>query len=226
MLHEERFNTGQIVVYMQGLDNADGLATWEGAPGATNDDIGFTNNVLDIMESKYCIDTKRIYATGMSQGGGFVGQLACHPVTSTRIAAFAPVCGAFYVTAVDKEAECHPETLAIPCSAGRTNIPIMELHGGSDDTINYNGDFRKGACLPSIMHWTEAWARRNGASTVASTRSLDWTVDGEVYRYDGLRVRHVYAGDDVGHVWMSKEKGNADIEATNWVIPFFNEYTL
>lgn len=58
---------------------------WEGFPGATTDDIGFTMDILDDIESQYCIDTNRVYATGKSDGAGFVGVLACDEDLSARI---------------------------------------------------------------------------------------------------------------------------------------------
>lgn len=132
---------------------------WEGVPDVTTDDIGFTSNILDDLEAQYCIDTNRIYATGKSQGGGFVGVLACDEDMSKRIAAFSPVSGAFYIS--DYGDECVPETVSIPCNPGRGNIPILDFHGMADTTIKYYGGTRKGGCLPTIPHWVQSWAERN-----------------------------------------------------------------
>lgn len=225
-LHEEVYNTGQIIVYLQGLENSEGQGTWFGAPGVRNDDIGFTHDVLDALENQYCVDTARMYATGMSQGGGFVGQLACDPGTSTRLAAFAPVAGAFYIESVTDEADCDPDTVRIPCAPGRVGIPITEFHGGDDDTIHFEGGMRKGACLPSITHWVEEWSIRNGAGSESTTQPIAGTDGGQTYEYEGGQVRLVYAGHDVGHVWESNELGTADIEATRWIIDFFQSHSL
>lgn len=125
------------------------------------DDVGFTSSILDEVEARYCIDTDRIYATGKSQGGGFVGVLACDEEMSTRIAAFSPVSGAFYVS--DYGDVCDPETVPIePCSPGRSDIPILDFHGLDDETINYYGGKRKGGCLPTIPHWVQTWAEQDG----------------------------------------------------------------
>lgn len=51
----------------------------------STDDIGFSAAILDDIESRYCVDTNRIYATGKSQGGGFVGVLACDDSLSKRV---------------------------------------------------------------------------------------------------------------------------------------------
>lgn len=78
-LSKTKFNTDHVVVYLQGArkDPDDpSSTTWEGAPEAPADDLGFTADVLDAVEAQLCVDTNRIYATGQSQGGGFVGRLA------------------------------------------------------------------------------------------------------------------------------------------------------
>jgi poly(3-hydroxybutyrate) depolymerase len=56
-------------------------------------DIRFTSDILDKLENDYCVDKARIYSSGKSNGGGFTNTLACDPVLSKRIAAFAPVSG-------------------------------------------------------------------------------------------------------------------------------------
>ena len=54
--------------------------------------LGFTTDMLAFFNKNFCIDTSRVYATGKSNGGGFVGNvLACDPTLSKVFAAFAPV---------------------------------------------------------------------------------------------------------------------------------------
>ncbi|MCJ1404525.1 hypothetical protein MMC11_007751 [Xylographa trunciseda] len=97
----------------------------------------------------------------MSNGGGFVGALACHETLSGRIAAFAPVSGAFY----EKLNSTIP--LGGPCepNRNRSSVPILEFHGQADNTIRYNGQRdRDGAKIPSIPSWLGGWAVRNGCA--------------------------------------------------------------
>lgn len=150
----------------------------------------------------------------------------CDPKLSQRIAAFAPVAGAFYNTEITEESQCDPVTMDNPCNAGRTNIPILEMHGGNDQTIDFHGGWRKGACIPAIRHWTKDWAKRNNLDLNDVESSITGTDNGIKYVYgDGL-VTLVKAGDDVGHVWMSVDKGNADVEASDWVMEFFRKHSL
>lgn len=228
-LHEEKYNRGQIVVYLQGLKNDEGQPTWWGAPGVTNDDVGFTHDVLDAIESGFCVDDKRLYATGMSQGGGFVGKLACDAGASARIAAFSPVAGAHYIDSVTDAGQCKPRSVDIPCRPGREGVAVMHFHGGADDTIHYGGGMRKGACLPAIEHWVGQWSARDGGSaktSKAEEKPIAGTKNGKRYDYKGSKVSLVYAGDDVKHVWESKELGTADLEATSYIMDFFGEQSL
>ncbi|RYP76352.1 hypothetical protein DL771_001791 [Monosporascus sp. 5C6A] len=142
----------------------------KGAPDALEgaDDVACTAAVLDAAEALLCVDGAHVYVTGHSQGGGFVGaQLACDAATSERLAAFAPVSGAFYNASLDRSSRCDPPHLENACEATHTRTenrsitPMLELHGGADDVIDFHGGFRKGACLPAIRRWAKDWARRN-----------------------------------------------------------------
>lgn len=163
-----------------------------------------------------------------------VGMLACDPSLSMRIAAFAPVSGAFYVT---PEGDCEPDSVDLPCSAGRSDIPILEFHGGSDSVIPYYGDATKrDACLPTIPHWVQTWAKRNGLGpsneSTSITKAATWHRFGTGSSL-GL-VSHVYDGADVGHVWPATKKNARDTDdsstasfnATPMILEFFGNYTL
>jgi polyhydroxybutyrate depolymerase len=85
-----------IVVYPEGvkgpLSNA---RTWNAgeccgyASFANIDDVGFIDALITILTSQYNIDTTRIHATGVSNGGFFAYRLACE--LSNKIASIAPV---------------------------------------------------------------------------------------------------------------------------------------
>ncbi|CAJ2512463.1 Uu.00g054780.m01.CDS01 [Anthostomella pinea] len=235
LTHSE-FNTDHIVVYLQGkADDPDepNHTTWEGAPGNDEDDVGFTSDVLDAMTAGYCIDTSRIYATGKSQGGGFVGRLACDADMSKRIAAFAPVSGAYYIGSIDEKSETKPETVQVPCEAGRADVPIMAFHGGDDTTIAYYGAFRSGSCLPAIPNWIQQWAARDDLDETPANTSISGSDNGVVMSFgDGL-VTLVYDGDDIGHDWPSTTEnsdnggtGLAAFNASTMIMAFFREHTL
>lgn len=208
--------------------------TWEGAPGNESDDFGFTSAVLDELESTLCIDTTRIYATGKSQGGGFVAQLACHATLSMRIAAFAPVSGAYYIDQLSRKADCKdPSAVRIPCGSGREGTPIMAFHGGSDQNIKYAGGFQT-YCLPSVRHWAEDWVQRNGLNVSNECNSTIRGSDhGVVSSWGGGLVNLIYDGDNIKHDWPSvlrnaDNKGGprAAFNASSWIVDFFGRHSL
>ncbi|EGX90021.1 ferulic acid esterase (FaeA), putative [Cordyceps militaris CM01] len=175
-------NAVSIVVYPQGV---------KGVPGDTINDVLFTNDILDYLESKYNVDTARIYASGKSDGGGFCNILACDARASRRIAAFAPVSGAFYVAA----SPCHPDTVPLLARCrGRADVPLIEFHGGNDSTI----------------HYAAQWALRNELGLQNQTSAV--APNTVAYKYGsgdkaGL-VTHVFESD-IGHDWPSTAP-NAD----------------
>jgi poly(3-hydroxybutyrate) depolymerase len=88
----ETYNPDMIAVFPQGVKGH-----WQGASYATPgvDDLKFAGDLLDHIQSEYCIDSARIYANGKSVGGGFTNLLACSPV-GDRFAAFA-ICESYRI---------------------------------------------------------------------------------------------------------------------------------
>jgi len=92
-----------IVVYPEGLvGGALNISSWNagwccGWTSNNNiDDVGFINALLDTLIAHYSVDTNRIYATGISNGGFMAYRLACE--LSDRIVAIAPVAASMSMT--------------------------------------------------------------------------------------------------------------------------------
>ncbi|CAD6498987.1 BgTH12-04641 [Blumeria graminis f. sp. triticale] len=226
------WNPDAIVVYPQGIEDQ-----WQGDPESVDvDDVAFVSEMIDLFSETYCLDSRRIYASGKSNGGGFVNVLACDANLSMRIAAFAPVSAAFYVPG-SMGADCTgsiPQTVELPCTPGRNPIPIIEFHGLADQTIPYAGGPRRGLCLPSIQHWAEAWAERQGFGSEYISSLL---YDGSVTKFEyapntpnqGIITHYAIVGLD--HDWpnISPNADNANgtyLDATPLIVDFFNAYTL
>jgi polyhydroxybutyrate depolymerase len=86
---------GFIVVYPNGTgQRQDAILTWNGGAccgyAMTNnvDDVGFIRALIAELSNAYAIDPKRIYVTGISNGGIMAYRLACE--ASDVIAAIAP----------------------------------------------------------------------------------------------------------------------------------------
>jgi polyhydroxybutyrate depolymerase len=178
-----------IVAYPNGvIGQGDGdRQAWQGAPYSASgvDDLAFTHDLLDHLEASLCVDERRVYATGKSNGAGFTAILACR--AAERIAAIAPVAGAFYGTGEP------------PCDPSRP-VPVIEFHGTADATIPYPGDADRG--LPAITDWVAAWAQRDGchAGPQRETVGPDVTVSRWTGCGRGVQVEHV-AVDGGGHTW-------------------------
>ncbi|MER7013427.1 ferulic acid esterase [Saccharopolyspora sp. NPDC000359] len=207
--------TGVLAVYPQGVVGTDGETAWQGAPySADVDDVLFTSDLLDELQREFCVDPRRIYAAGKSNGGGFTGVLACR--MSERIAAFAPVSGAFYPQGGD-------------CGPGRA-APVLDFHGTADSTIPYHGNPDKG--LPPIPEWLASWAERNDCAAEPVVRDHGEGVRVSTWRgcERGSSVQH-YRVAGLGHDWPSTHPNPdsdepAVLDATPVILDFFDRHPL
>lgn len=165
------------------------------------------------MKSTFCIDTTRIYAAGFSNGGGFVGTLACSAEHGKHFAAFGAVEGAFYTDATP-DANCQP---------ARTPLPILEVHSSRDGLVYYQGGEGRGGPLPAIPDWLDWWAERNGCGENMTShigeysQHIKWDCDG-----DNDVLQH-YKTDVEGHYWQYFDSG---FETTSVLMDYFRGHTL
>lgn len=173
-----------IVVYPYPTIGTDGANSWQGAPYSSGaDDIAFTSNILDQLETDLCIDRTKVYAAGLSNGGGFASLLSCR--LSDRIAAYAVVSGAMYYPS----GECKPPR----------SVPLITIHGEADPIVPINGSIARK--LPPIYNWTAMRAELSKCtkSQVAypntTTTTTTWSdCDGDV----AVQNVHIRGG---GHTW-------------------------
>ena len=104
-LSDKAEEAGFVVVYPQGL----GVPTrWNTAPDDrrraqdANADIAFIRDLVAHLQADLNLDPARIYATGMSNGGGMTNRLGCD--MADVFAAIAPVAGAYNFS--DPRAPC------------------------------------------------------------------------------------------------------------------------
>jgi polyhydroxybutyrate depolymerase len=123
---------GFIIAYPLGIENVpDPMGrtptAWNGgtccAEPADRDDVGFARALVADVGKRTCVDERRVYATGMSNGGFMTHRLACE--AADLFAAFAPVSG----TMVLDPTTCNP---ARP-------VPIVMFHGTEDQSVPYAG---------------------------------------------------------------------------------------
>ena len=216
-----------LIIYPQGINNA-----WQGAPYAEPDvnsgklDLQFTAGLLEHIKQNYCIDSNRVYASGKSNGGGFVDTLACSDI-GDQLAAFAMASAALYA-----------ETSEGSCTKKRA---ILESHGDGDDVIRYGAGLSKGGGdTPNIGEWVRWWGERNCGASAPSSTNDDNGYNVTTFSCNGLDdvVTH-YRFDTLGHCWPNSEGDNYDaqkqpkhcgdvrvLDFTPVVLAWFGRWTL
>lgn len=114
---------GFVVAFPDGIDGA-----WNVGPCCTMsrsvDDVAFAKALVSKIEGDGCIDSKRVYATGFSMGGGMSHYLACHAAD-----VFATVVPASFDLLTENEDDCKP---ARP-------ITVLSFRGTADSVVPYAG---------------------------------------------------------------------------------------
>lgn len=210
---------GFLLVHPNGTVGPTGLTFWNVGLGASSvDDVGFISALIDTLSSAYKIDEKRIYATGMSNGGFMSYLLAC---ATTRFAAIASVTGSM------------TPLIDIQCRNVRPT-PIMEIHGTADNVVPYNGT----TGISAIADVINFWIKKNACDPNAIYRQVPNTntsdnAKAEHYVYKNNQgqsmVEHykVIGGE---HTWpgaifpigVTCQDFNASVE----IWRFFNRYSL
>lgn len=162
------------------------------------DDVGFVRQVIRDVSAQLSIDRKRIYATGMSNGGMMAYRLACEmPDTFAAIAA---------VAGTDNTAQCTP----------KNPISILHIHAQNDDRVLYNGgagrkfgDVSKVTDFTSVPTTVSRWVQHNSCGPTPQ-RTL--TVAGAYCeRYaacQGQTSVQLCVTDSGGHSWPGGNKAH------------------
>ncbi|OFT91222.1 MULTISPECIES: alpha/beta hydrolase family esterase [Corynebacterium] len=205
-------NQKAIVAYPAGMGRA-----WEGAPYAvTKDgqDLRFTQRILDEVSSTYRVDKHRVYATGMSNGGGFVAKLACE--MPRDFSAVASVAGAYYPGTWEGCAAkgSNPDKPRTVKFADGPTVPFLEIHGRKDALIEYKGGVLHDTPYLGAVRLTSLYAAR--AQCFAAPKTTD--VSKEVLRIEWPGCPHKgevihLAIRDAGHTWPGELTGLAGAAA-------------
>jgi polyhydroxybutyrate depolymerase len=206
-----------------------------------NADLVYTDALLDQLEAMLCIDTSRVYATGLSNGAFMSSVLAC--TMSDRIAAVAPVAGII-----------HPD----PCPTERP-VPVLAFHGTDDPILLFNGGV--GDRLNTVM--TEgpgtdpgdepalpeadlegegfpanarAWAEQNGCDAEPVDEQVSDTVLWRTYPCDADAAVEFVVIEGGGHTWPGSQFSanlenimgvtEMDLDANAEIWAFFQRFAL
>jgi polyhydroxybutyrate depolymerase len=169
-------------------------------------DMRFLGEVLDEVEQALCIDERRVFVAGYSNGAFMASAMVC--VYPDRIAAVGAVAG----------------IRAVPGCTPRRPVPVVAFHGTADPFVSFNGGLGPGVNnLPaadrqalidvaaptdsrlSVPQVTRAWAIRNGCGSKPTTRSV--AKDVALVRYPCPTDADVelYRIDRGGHTWPGSQ---------------------
>jgi len=230
-LNDKADQAGFIAVYPHGTGRLQRVLTFNGgnccghAMNNRVDDVEFTRRLLDELAAVVTVDPKRVFATGMSNGGIMAYRLAAE--LSDRIAAIAPVGGPMGTKG---------------CSPKRP-VSIIHFHGTADEFAPFNGGRGtglSGTMFFSVDHSIAAWVEADGCVAVPVTIRLPDTADD-----DTTVTRTTYGqgkgGAEVvlivieggGHTWPGREprlaslgKSTRDISANDLMWGFFQRHPL
>lgn len=177
-------NEGFIVVTPNGTGSPQHW-NYPGLGGA--DDIAFMGDLLDRVEADLCIEVKRVFVSGISNGAAMASFIAC--AMPDRISAIAPVAASVF-----------PRT----CT-GAAPVPIISFQGTDDPCVPFNGGTSKcGQALPvpatkdAILNW----ATHDGCNTTPAEQQFSPHVSTIAYSEctdDAAVVLFVIDGG--GHTW-------------------------
>ena len=208
-----------IIALPNGTIDPLGNRGWNTFGATTVDDLGYITALLDTISAHYSVDPDRVYSTGMSNGGFMSYDLACF--RSQRFAAIASVTGSMLTSRFSSCAATHP-------------VPVMQVHGTADPTVNYNG----GSGIAGIEALVAYWAQQAHCDPSAQVTAVP-----NINATDGCTAEHyLYSGGDAGstveffkvlgggHTWpdaiVDIGVTNHDFNASREIWRFFRQYRL
>ena len=228
-LNELSDQKGFVVIYPNGTGagpvlnwNAGGFAKGFGSQA---DDVEFIRRLLDDVSTVVNVDSKRVYACGMSNGAMMCYRLAAE--MSDRIAAIAPVAG----------------TMSIDNRVPDRPVPVIHFHGTRDTLVPFEGETIKQQPwfrLKSVDDSIRSWIKINGCdaqpvvSDLLSKEGDELKVLRQQYGpgTDGAEVVLVTITDG-GHTWPGQippvdllGKSAMNISANELIWAFFEKHPL
>jgi polyhydroxybutyrate depolymerase len=215
---------GFIVVYPAGRGAflggfSPGPHVFPTGPSSLGQEVRFISDLIDKLEAEYNIDPNRIYANGMSNGGGMAFALSCK--LSDRIAAVGVVAGALALS-WDRCGDSKP-------------VPTVAFHGTADKFALYQGGSSPIApgTFPNIQDWTAHVAQRNQCKgdpsdtrITANVRRLAYTncaENADVILYTVEGGGHTWPGGKHLAEWIAG-RTTEDVNASRVMWEFFVQH--
>ena len=181
------------------------------------DDVGFVRALVDAVARDYPVDRKRIYATGLSNGGMLAYRVGCE--LGDVFAAIAPVAGALN---------------SDDCGAG-PRVSVIVFHGMDDKHVRFEGGVpvtafdRHKRTDNSVRFAMEVWTQRDKCESEPVHVRKASVIHASFACADGTAVE-LYAIEGQGHAWPGGQKGirfgnvdspTTEISATDLMWDFF-----
>ncbi len=201
-LVEKSEQAGFIAVFPNGTSRFRSgiLATWNAgaccgrAVEQKVDDVGFLKAVIARVATQVSIDRRRVYATGMSNGGLMSYRLACEAPGLVR--AIAPVAG------TDNTISCKPSR----------PVPVIHFHARDDSHVLLGGGSGPDALtktnFTSVPATVAKWVALNKASPRA--RTVLSAPGAKCERHHGAAPVELCVTEAGGHSWPGSQPRRAN----------------
>lgn len=222
---------GFIVVFPSGFSKLPGgkFATWNAgnccgdARDREIDDVGFARALVKRLQATHKIDPKRVYATGMSNGGMMSHRLACE--AADIFAAVASVAG------TDNMKSCNPSR----------PISVLHIHAKNDTHVLFDGGAGKDAFrdpskvteFTSVAETINRWSKRDQCDAQAVKTVDKVGAYCEARSCSGQSTVALCVTDTGGHSWpgadvtrSGKEGPSQALEANDVIWDFFKDRRL
>jgi len=205
-----------IAVYPSGTGRLSKMPTWNSgnccgyAMDNRVDDIGFLRALIEKLEREYSADPKRVFATGISNGGILSYRAACE--LADKIAAIAPVEGA-------QNVDCRPSG----------PVSVLVFHGTADRLVFFDGGTTKYQVGPvrtdnSVAAAVAFWVKQDGCSPAPyHEESAEVHVDTYSGCKSGTSVE-LYAIQGGHHMWPGTSLSGNHVAATDLMWAFFSQH--
>ena len=196
---------GFIVVYAEGSGRRDDkLLTWNAehccgyAMNNDADDVGFVSAVIDKMVKNYPVDARRVFVTGMSNGGMITHRIGRE--LSHKIRGIAPVVGGMFGD------EALPDN----------GVAALIINGALDKSIPIDGGQTGGKAkhawdgtpLKPVTYQGTYWAKANGCKADPVKSSPKKNVTLYTYSCPVGKDVIIMIAEDGGHAWHGGQAGS------------------
>ncbi len=157
-------------------------------PTAEGDDFALLDYIKADISKDQCLDLDHLFATGFSMGGYFTHHIGC---MRTDFRGVAPHSGGTH--SLDN------------CLT--TTKPIIIFHGSADPLVPPGCDAPGALPVLGVVPSGDAWAVKNGCSTVTTTRAV---TGGTCFHYEGCPAGgqvELCTFDLMGHCWAGGNAG-------------------